>query len=811
MGLAAWRELCRAGVRPERRSELNIMLRRVLFSVVCLVLAASLLVPLVQGASPLSLGLDLSGGAMVTYRPDFDRVPEHNDHLPRAELLTMTKEALAGRLFHRFDTLPDVVVRGDDRIVVSLPGEHDQRKILETVGKTYRLTFRKALAQYDFEPASARGLVLPYEGRWLELGEELLSGDMLSPASIRVMTADGASMESFGRGASISFEFRPPHDERFAEITRESIGQTLAILLDDQVEWAGRVESEIRGPGSLHGGYGAEEAAEVAALLRSGDLPLSLDVEELSAVGPTLGQEMMTQGQKALAWSVALLAFLVLLAYGNRPALLVTGWVSLASLLFFTLGLISVFQLTVDLVAIAGLVLSIGMGMDAFILVFEAMETGRTEAARQGRSPLRRLREVYSFRGEGRALVHANATTLLVVLLLFASDRLKSFALFLIVGLAASVMTIFVTRALLSYFARRGWLEDQPADGRSWLGSWKGPWGWLRGSAPRLFRARPLYAVVLALFLLGGAAWVQMERPGSWWTLGADFQPGIQMQVALSPDQRIDPLVSELRASFPGVEARHQQWLDDSLADHEAGYLITLEGSEWEGDSTLTPSGLGDWLAVQGVELRGLHSIDARLSGRRILSSLSVLVLSFVLLGFYLGVVQRKIDGWLVSSSQSGNEPEAAGAWIFVGTVLAVLIDVMVALAALALLRIPIGMPVIAALLTIVGYSVNDSMVLWSYLSKPGARDEGKSPRERVTEVVDRILSRTVLTSLSTMVPAVTILIAGLEPLRGFAWAVLVGTFAGTLSSIFVVASFALRARSPRALPKSRLSVGSAR
>lgn len=760
-----------------------------------LIFAFSIFWPLARGGQPLSLGLDLSGGAMVTYRPDLDSVPERYAGLDEGELLAMAKETLSGRLMHRFDTLPDVVVRGDGRIVVSLPGEHDQRRILETIGKTYRLTFRQALAVHDTPPPTPQGLLLPYEGRWLDLGEELLAGHMLEARSIRV-DSGGGSLESLGQGAVVAFSFRPPYDERFAAVTRDSIGKTLAILLDDEVEWAGRVEEEIRGMGVLRGGYTLEQASEVASLLRSGNLPLSLSVESISGVGPTLGQELLSRGQLALAWSAALLALLILLAYGHRPALLLTGWASLACLLFFTLGFICTFGLTVDLVAIAGLVLSIGMGMDAFILVFEALEGGRAPA---GRSPLGRLREVYGFRGEGRTLVHANATTLLVVLLLFAPDRLQSFALFLVVGITASLLTIVVTRRLLASFARRGWLESQA---KSW---WPDLLGLVRRARPGLFRFRHLYFAALAVFLLGTAFWLQSQRAATWLAMGADFQPGVQLQITLPAEQAIEPLMDDLRQTYPDLQARYQAWNGDGVGADEAGYLVTL-------DTLLAPGDLGHWLEGREAALRKIDAIDARLSSRRMLSSLSVLVFSFLFLGLYLGF-QRRIDGWLTPGLR---RPTSAGGRIFAGTVLAVFLDLLVVLAALALLDIPLGMPVIAALLTIVGYSVNDSMVLWSHLSQaPVNGDPAAEPStaRRIRDGVDQILSRAVLTSLSTTVPALTILAAGLEPLRGFAWAVLVGTVAGTLSSMFVVATFALgtetkRARAARPKPKPSEALG---
>ena len=772
------------------------MVKKTLFAFVLLGLLAGLLVPLASGRSPVSLGLDLAGGAMVVYRPDMDSVARPYADLPREELLALTKEALKGRLRSQFETLPDVVVRDDGSIAVSLPGEHDQRRILETVGQTHRLTFRRVIETHAAEPTAPGGWALAFEGRWLEMGEELLSGENLDLATIRVEEGDRWAGVPQDRGAIVSFEFRPPFDERFAEITRDSVGETLAILLDDRVEWAGVVDEEIRGRGSLRGGYTAEQASEVAGLLRSGSLPVSLQVEEISAVGPTLGQEMLRRGHLALGLTGTLLALLLVVGYAHRPALLLTGIASLGVLLLLTVGLIAALGLTVDLVAIAGLVLSIGMGMDAIILVFESIESGGLP---DRGSPLARLRAVYGYRGEGRTLVHANASTLLVVLLLLASERLHSFALFLVVGLAASLATVFFTRWALGVCARKGWL-DLPAEGARP----RGALGWLRSARPGLFRARHAYAVGLLLFLMAAAGVVGALRPGPWLELGADFRPGMQLQLTLESDADPDALMADLRELAGGGEARYQARESASESRGRSGYLVTLEGADWTRPSSsaggtetsgetaianaLGLSGLSELLGRHDAQLEGAYSVDARLSARRTLASLGVLLGSLALLALYLGVLERKVDRWM--TPRGAPKASASGPWIFAGTVIAIVTDLLITIAALALLEIPIGMPVIAALLTIVGYSVNDSMVLWSRLARPteGAPD---TVAARIRRGVDAVLSRTFLTSLSTVLPAMVILWVGLEPLRGFAWAILVGTVAGTLSSIFIVASFA--------------------
>ncbi len=735
-------------------------------TLIALFFLTSLILPLIRGESPVDLGLDLAGGVVVTYRPDFSsRTPAYRD-VPEAELLTLSKEILENRLYRASNTTPDVVVRGDQRIVVSVPGDQDSRRILDLVGETYRLTLRLVL---DEHAAAVDGKKLfPYRGRHLELAPATLSGDMLDERSIRVQAGDSGT---FDLAPKVAFRFRPPHDAAFAELTGGHVGEWLAILLDDRIEWAGVIESAITDVGVLSGGYSLQQATDVAVMLRSGSLPMSLEIESLSAVGPGLGQEIRELGWKAMLLAVAALAVLVAVAYWHRGWLLIAGLTSLACLLLMIAGMVAAFGLTLDLAGIAGLILSVGMGMDAFILVFESLEAShsRDRAASHFDAI---VRAAYSWAGEGRTLFHANATTLVVVLLLLSTERLKSFAVMMWVGISASVLTIFLTREVLR--RTRGRLPGLGFEALAWL----------RRLRPRIFRFRKLY---LAAMAIGLAAVLATAGPSL--DLGADFEPGTQLIVAGGEDGVRDSL-AEIEKRYPELEVRSQR-LESSTAEIDTRYLVTLGVPFGDADRIL------DAFAEISVEVESVASIDGRLSSRRMLSSLSVLGLSFVFLALYFRA-QSSIDRFLSPRRSVARAAAGAGMLVFSGILLAVVLDLAVTWAVITVLGIPINLPVIAALLTIIGYSVNDSVVLWSHVqarwSGLGRERRPGSAIEVVTTSVDRILSRAVLTTASTLVPAVTILAVGLTPLRDFAWVMLAGTVAGTLSSMFVVGWFAVGA-----------------
>ncbi|ANM31734.1 hypothetical protein ABI59_22515 [Acidobacteria bacterium Mor1] len=761
-------------------------------ALVVLLLATALVLPLTRGESPIKLGSDLAGGVLVTYRPDFTTVAESHREMTRDEILATAKDNLSARLERTLKLIPDVNVRDDETIVVTLPAGEDHKQTLDLVGRTHRLTLSLVVAEHDDVPSAGDGrTVYPYEDRYLELAPPQFSGDMLDPRAIRVDNGSSDPLALTGVKPQVAFRFAVPHDLAFARFTRENAGRQLAILLDDHVEWAGEIRGAIRGDGVLAGDYTMEQAIDITQMLRSGTLPVSLDVESLSTVGPTLGQSIQDMGLHALSLALAGLVLVLAFSYLHRSWFLLASLCSLGCLLFLLTGLAASLGLTLDVVGIAGIILSVGMGMDACILVLESLdEKLRRPGAKPGTSgPGRLARAAYSFSGEGRTLFHANATTLLVVGLLLATDRLKSFALFMLVGIVASILTILVTREVLPRV--HGWLPDL---------RWE-PLGWLRRSNVRLFRARKLYfaALICGLVLVGG--WMLLGGPGGpSLELGPDFRAGTQLVVLPEGPDNLAASLDLLEERLPDVGIRQQ-----TLGPPEQGrYLVTVGAPVAEraaeailGQGNPTAEEFFSIFETTSVEVESLNSIDDKVSGRRLLAGLSVLLFSFLLLAAYLVFLQEPLNRLLSSSPPPPGSRRSRGL-IFAGIMLAIFLDVAVMLAALSVLGQPISLAVVAGILAVIGYSVNDSVVLWCHVQnlQTEMRREGKSfsPLELVTTAIDRILSRALLTTLSTVLPAAMILAVGLTPLADFAWVVLAGTVTGTLSSIFIVGSFALRA-----------------
>jgi len=372
----------------------------------------------------------------------------------------------------------------------------------------------------------------------------------------------------------------------------------------------------------------------------------------------------------------------------------------------------------------------------------------------------------------------------------------------------ASVLTIIMTRSLLRRSHRLLGERQLGRRGTDLL-------AWLRSRRLGLYRLRKAYVALLLVALVGVGAKFLTAAPGHpLLELGADFKPGIQVVVESAERAPVETAVANLERELPGVDVRLQE-----LGKPEAGRFLVTVGAILEatavgsssapvsvvtdeGLRTLSAIALESLFADAGLAIESLGAIDSKVSAERLLSGLSVLVLSFFFLAVYLVGLQEPINSFFAPRrrSQLGASAHMMSFW---GVLMAVLTDVAVMLMAAALFSIPISLPVLAAMLTIIGYSINDSVVLWSHVQDRSATGDDASPRASVVDAVDRIASRAFLTSLSTMVPALTILVVGLTPLADFAKMMIVGTLAGTFSSLFIVGSFAERALQGRNVARS--------
>jgi preprotein translocase subunit SecD len=344
---------------------------------------------------------------------------------------------------------PTIQRQGEDRILVQVPGEKDPESIKRLLGQTAKLTFHLV----DLETPVTQALA----GN-LPAGSMLLPSDEQGQSEIVVRKRVEVSGESLVDAQPtyqqnqpvVSFRFDTAGGRKFGNVTREHVGELLAIVLDDKVISSPRIREPILGgSGVISGSFTVQTANELAVLLRAGALPAPLEIIEERSVGPDLGADSIAAGEIAGVVALVLVMGLMALYYGLFG---VAACAALIVNLILIVGVLSALQATLTLPGIAGIVLTIGMAVDANVLIFERIR----EEVRSGRSPLSAVDAGY--REAMRTIIDANLTTLIAAVLLYAfgSGPVRGFAVTLGIGIVTSMFTaISLTRLMVVSWLRR--------------------------------------------------------------------------------------------------------------------------------------------------------------------------------------------------------------------------------------------------------------------------------------------------------------------------------------------------------------------
>lgn len=351
-----------------------------------------------------------------------------------------------------------IAPQGADRIIVQAPGDNDPEALKAIVARTGQLTFHRVDPSVDVGEALT-GLLPPnriYVPMAPDAGEVVpglvlyedpeITGDMVDQAS--------AGLNTDGAGFQINFSFDNTGARRFADFTREHVGELFAIVLDGQIISAPNIQTPIlQGSGRITGNFSSEEASRVATLINSGALPAPLTTQEQRTVGPDLGADSVRAGTIALIISFAAVVVFMLVTYGRFG---VYANLALIANVILIGGVLSLFNATLTLPGIAGVVLTIGMAVDANVLIFERI---REEIA-AGKSPIQATE--LGFEKAFSAIADSNITTLLaaLIMLILGAGPVRGFAVTLAVGVCTSVFTaIYVTKLIAG-----GWLlKKRPA------------------------------------------------------------------------------------------------------------------------------------------------------------------------------------------------------------------------------------------------------------------------------------------------------------------------------------------------------------
>lgn len=719
---------------------------------------------------PIRLGLDLRGGTQIVLETrSTPTTPADREATDR------TVEVLRGRIDALGVAEPTLVRSGDHRIILELPGVQDPEKAAEVLGRTAQLTVHPVLGGAEGPKPAARSgdtageRVLPDEsGQPLRLKAAGLTGQ-------DVKGADAAFDPQGGAGWHVSVDFADAGRDRWAALTAQAAchpagdpQRRVAIVLDDKVISSPQVDPSVACGAGIPGGstritgtFDDAEARELALLISGGALPVPVETIEQRTIGATLGDEAITAAAWAAVIGTGLTALFVIAVYRLMGFL---ATVALACYGLISYAALAALGATLTLPGLAGFVLAIGMAVDANVLVFERAR--EDYAAR--RRPSTRAALTAGFRGALSAIADSNITTLIAAGLLFAfaSGPVRGFGVTLGIGVLASMVSaLLITRVLAEYAANRPAVQRRPR-----LTGIAGT-GWVRD---RLLRRDPAL----------------MRRPRRWLAVSAGL-----LAVALSG---ILVRGLDFGIEFTGgrlVEYSTGTPVDPDLARSalaDAGFPRALVQSS--GDARLTVRAE----TLTGAEAATLTETVGRLGG-------GAQKVRDELIGPTLGEELRRnavIAFGLALGAQLLYLSVRFRLRFATAAVGALAHDVLILVGVFAWLGKPVDGIFLAALLTVVGYSVNDSVVLFDRIRELLAKDRGTSPAALSNRAILQTLPRTVNTGMGAALILTTLAVLADDALTDFALALLIGLAVGTYSSVFTATPLALALHPRRRTPQ---------
>ncbi|MBM4289371.1 MAG: protein translocase subunit SecD [Deltaproteobacteria bacterium] len=670
-------------------------------------------------------------------------------------------------------TEPVIVPQGADQIVVQLPGLQDPQRAIDLIGQTAQLEFKLVEEQHGLQldelidAAKAQGILKPGYTR-----EELnfaLAGKLPPDTEIYIERTVDSTTKAVKRlpilvqkktlmtGAAIkaavvrlgdynepyvSVDFNAPGSRQFAQITGANVGRRLAIILDDVVRSAPVIKERIAGgKAQITGSYTHEEAHDLAIVLRAGALPASVRIVQNITVGPTLGLDSIHKGMTSgIVGTILVIAFMI---FYYRFSGLVANYALILNIIML-MGVLSLFHATLTLPGIAGIILSVGMAVDSNVLIYERMR----EEFHAGK-PLKAGIEG----GYDKAfltIVDSHVTTLItaVALFLFGTGPIRGFAVTLSVGVLLNLFTaLYGTRVVYEYFLYKKWLtrlsffEILKKTNFDFIGFRK--------------YAFALSGLVCALGLL---AFIQLSRGHG--NLGVEFAGGAMVQFKAEQPFTVD-------AVRKALSDRGWGHAEIQPVDAGQGLMVKLKKSEESVGRMAEDIGAALNQSITGNRfiIEGTSEIGASVSRDLRKWAIIAIVVSLIGIIVYLGWRFELIFG--------------------IAAAIATFHDVLAVLGIFYLLDKEITLLVVTALLTIAGYSLTDTVVIFDRIRENLIKTR-VSLGETINNSINEVLTRTIVTTTTVLLVLFALLFLGGVVIRDFALAMILGATVGTFSSIFV-------------------------
>lgn len=678
----------------------------------------------------IKLGLDLAGGVSITYQA--------KDENPSAEDMKDTIYKLQQRV-QNYSTEAEVYQEGNDRINIDIPGVSDANAILAELGKPGSLVFM------DSE------------------GTTILTGDQVSAAQAGMI--DGTT----GKEYVVSLTFTEEGTKAFADATTNNVGQPIYIIYDNEVVSAPIVQEAITGGQCTIDGIGSfEEAENLASTIRIGSLSLELEELRSNVVGAKLGQQAITTSLKAGVVGFAIVAVFMIAVY------LIPGLASVIALCLYV-GLILIllvsFNVTLTLPGVAGIILSIGMAVDANVIIFTRIK----EEIGAGKAVKTAIQN--GFQKALSAIVDGNVTTLIAAAVLFwrGSGTVKGFASTLAIGIILSMFAaLFVTRFALNALFEMG-IQNPKFYGIK-----------REKPAKPFLKYRKLCFALSSAVIVAGFVFMGLNKSatGDLFNYSMEFQGGTSTNVTFNENlsqERIESEVVPLVEDITGdADVQTQKVTGTNEVIIKTRTLNMEEREEFE-------KVMQDNFGVEEGKITA-ESISGAVSQEMKQDAIVAVVIATVCMLIYIWFRFKNIR--FAASS-----------------VLALVHDVLVVIACYAAFKWPVGSTFIACILTIVGYSINATIVIFDRVRENlKERKHDQSMEEILNQSITQTFTRSVNTSLTTFVMVLILYIMGVSSIREFALPLMVGIVCGTYSSVCLAGSlwFEMNRRREKALAAAK-------
>ncbi len=608
-------------------------------------------------------------------------------------------------------------------------------------------------------------------------GRPSLEGDVITDAK-----ADFGQLSAY---ANVSMSMNAEGAKAWQRITKDNIGKSIAIVLDNYVYSFPTVQNEIAGGNSqITGNFTVEEAKDLANTLKSGKMPAPARIIQEDVVGPSLGQEAIHAGLISFVIGFILILIYMILYYGFIPGLIADG--ALLCNIFLLVGILASFSAVLTLPGIAGIVLTMGMAVDANVLIFERIR----EEMKAGKQLRKAIED--GFHGAISAIVDANVTSFLTgaILAIFGTGPIKGFAVTYMIGIISSFFTaVFLTRLWLTAYAKRDDAKELPFTTpimKNFLQNVKVDW----------VGKRRLWYIIAGVFCLVGILGLEPHMFGKL-NLGIDFSGGRNYVVRFAQPVNTEAVESTVTDAFAaqnpegenltvrvitiGNENQVRISTNFKINDNDENVDDEIEALLYEGCKPY----LAEDITLDQFKSTEINPEVGIMQSQKVgpaiaddITTAAFIAVVCALIGIFLYILLRFRN--LAYS---------------VGSIVALAHDTILVLGSYAILWkvMPFSMEIdqafLAAILTVIGYSINNTVVIFDRLREFITLYPKRDKQVNINEAINRTLSRTFSTSMSTMVVLLAIFFFGGESIRGFVFALLIGMVVGSFSSMCIAPS----------------------